>query len=59
MTPIPKKVFLVMKDTLCSENKINPFATDGTQKYRFEKFLIFIWKGRGAQIPMSDATMRR
>ena len=27
--------------------------------YRFEKFLIFIWKGRGAQIPMSDATLRR
>ena len=37
----------------------NPFATDGTQKYRFQKILIFIWKGRGAQIPMSDATMRR
>ena len=36
---------------------INPFATDGTQKYRFENFLIFIWKGRGAQIPMGDATM--
>ena len=37
----------------------NPSATDGTQKYRFENILIFIWKGRGGQIPMSDATMRR
>ena len=37
----------------------NPFSQDGTLKWRFEKVLIFIWKGRGAQIPMSDATMRR
>ena len=36
-----------------------PFSPDGTLKCRFENFLIFIWKGRGAQIPMSDATMRR
>ena len=32
----------------------NPFATDGTQKYSFEK-LIFIWEG----LTMSDETMRR
>ena len=38
---------------------VNPFATDGTQKYRFKKFLIFIWEGRSSQIPMSDVTMRR
>ena len=40
---------------------LNPFSHDGTLKCRFEKFLIFIWKGMGAQIPiyMSDATMRR
>ena len=38
---------------------LNPFSPDGTLECRFEKFLIFIWKGRGAQIPMSDATMRR
>ena len=38
---------------------LNPFSPDGTLKCRFENFLIFIWKGRGAQIPMSDATMRR
>ena len=37
---------------------INPFATDGTQKCRFEKFFKFSF-GRGAQISMSDATMRR
>ena len=35
----------------------NPFSPDGTLNCRFEKFLIFIWKGRGAQIPMSDATI--
>ena len=37
----------------------NPFSPDGTLKCRFEIFLIFIWNGKGAQIPMSDATMRR
>ena len=37
----------------------NPFAIDRTRKLCFEKFVIFIWKGRGAHIPMSDATMRR
>ena len=37
----------------------NPFSPDGTLKCRFEKFLIFIFKGRGAQIPMGDTTMRR
>ena len=38
---------------------LNPFSPDGTLKCRFEKFLIFIWKGSGTQIPLSDATMRR
>ena len=37
----------------------NLFATDGTRKYRFKTYLFFIWKGRGVQIPMSEATMRR
>ena len=38
---------------------LNLFSPHGTLKCRFENFLIFIRKGRGAQIPMSDATMRR
>ena len=40
-------------------SNINPYATYGTQKYRLEKFKILICKGRGAQIPMSDATLKR
>ena len=49
-------------DPLKMENNktdFNPFTTDGTQKYRFEKFIFFIWKRMGALIPMSDASMRR
>ena len=38
---------------------LNTFSSYSTLKLRFEKFLIFIWKGRGAQIPMSDATNKR
>ena len=44
---------LNLKVNLKYINKIsfNPFSPDGTLKCRFEKFLIFIWKGSGAQIP--------
>ena len=30
-----------------TEGFINPFATDGTQKYPFEKFLTFHLEGKG------------
>ena len=38
-----------------TKTSFNPFATDGTQKYRLEKFLILIWKERDAQIPIYEA----
>ena len=40
-------------------NQFNPFAADGTQKFFEYRRKFFIWKGRVAQILMSDVTMRR
>ena len=36
---------------LLTDNCFNSFSLDGTLECRFEKFLIFIWKGRGSDRP--------